>query len=126
MKRGIIALIILLLVVIVSVSGLFILKNITDNLYALADEMQASIEIDDYDKTKKSINAFIESWEKNKYKLIHIVHLQNIENINDFVAMLNPLLEKGSNSSLLVTVSRLKVLIEDLYDNELPSIHNIF
>lgn len=126
MKRVIIAIIVLFTVIVISVSALFVLKNATNELYTLAQAIETSVENENYDKAKIDVDKFISYWDSNKNKLTVIVHLQNIENINDIVAMLEPLVKEKSKASLLVTTSRLKVLIEDLYENEFPSPHNLF
>ena len=126
MKRGIIALIVLFLVLTISISSLFILKNSTEELYAMVETIESSVSNEEYKKAQKDLDNFTNYWEDNKRKLTVIVHLQNLENINDLVAMLDPLIKEGSKGSLLVTIARLKVLIEDLYENEFPSAHNLF
>lgn len=126
MKRGLIALFVFVFVISVSITSLFVLKNSTEELYAMIETMETSVSSEDYQQAKKDLINFTNYWEDTKRKLTVIVHLQNVENINDLVAMLDPLIKEGSKSSLLVTIARLKVLIEDLYENEFPSLHNLF
>lgn len=126
MKRVLIAIVVLVIVLVVSISSLFVLKNATDDLYSLTQAIETSVEKENYNEAKINIDKFTSYWNGNKHKLTVIVHLQNIENINDMVAMLEPLAKEKSKASLLVTTSRLKVLIEDLYENEFPFVYNIF
>ena len=126
MKRGLIALFVFVFVISVRITSLFVLKNSTEELYAMIETMETSVSSEDYQQAKKDLINFTNYWEDTKRKLTVIVHLQNVENINDLVAMLDPLIKEGSKSSLLVTIARLKVLIEDLYENEFPSLHNLF
>ena len=126
MKIGLIALFVFVFVISVSITSLFVLKNSTEELYAMIETMETSVSSEDYQQAKKDLINFTNYWEDTKRKLTVIVHLQNVENINDLVAMLDPLIKEGSKSSLLVTIARLKVLIEDLYENEFPSLHNLF
>lgn len=126
MKRGLIALFVFVFVISVSITSLFVLKNSTEELYAMIETIETSVSSEDYQQAKKDLINFTNYWEDTKRKLTVIVHLQNVENINDLVAMLDPLIKEGSKSSLLVTIARLKVLIEDLYENEFPSLHNLF
>ncbi|MEG1447906.1 MAG: DUF4363 family protein [Oscillospiraceae bacterium] len=125
MKRVIIAVVVFLIVITVSIGSLFVLKKSTDEMYVMTQTIETSVANEDFDQAQLDIQKFISYWENHKNILVVIVHLQNIENINDIVAMLQPLADAKSKSSLIVTISRLKVLIEDLYENEFPFIYNI-
>lgn len=126
MKRGIIAGILFSIVLVISIGSLFILKNSTNQLTSMILSIETNVMNEDFEKADTEIKEMKDYWEDRKTKLTAIVHLQNIENINDMVAMLQPLAKQQNKNSLLVTISRLKVLVEDLYENEFPYFCNIF
>lgn len=125
MKRGIIASVIFSIVLIISISSLFILKKSTDELTSMILSIETSVINEEFDKANNQIQTMKDYWEDKKTKLVAIVHLQNIENINDMIAMLHSLSEQKNKDTIIVTIARLRVLIEDLYENEFPYLCNI-
>lgn len=94
--------------------GLDLLEQITQDVKN--DRMEAAVE---------KAEAFRQLWAQAEGSLIQFVRRDPLEQITSISSRLPTLGEYGNISQFLALTEELHTLIEDLWEDELPTLHNI-
>lgn len=125
MKRLIVALTVLSFLLIVSTVALFKLKNISNELYDKLTVIEALLDKDDLSSAAAlSLEAY-DYFMKETDIMIYFLEHDHLEELEETLSRLSPLLLDGDKSEFSAEVAKAKSLTEKLYEHELPILKNI-
>jgi hypothetical protein len=116
-----------LLVVMIGMSGwgLHTLEKNTDILLSEMEDLSVLAEEGDNKKTAEAAAILIADWIKRHQTLCRIVRHTQLDQVTLAVARLEKLAEHGDIGELTAEIDRCRILLEDIYDSELPLPRNI-
>jgi len=124
LKRVLICSVILIVIIISSISMIFVLKSYNRQMTEKIDSALLSWNNNDKEETLKKVEELNTFWKKYYVGISFIVQNDKIEHINTSVAKLKPLL-KCNNDEFYAECESIKYSIKILYDSELPKLHSL-
>lgn len=124
---GRVALAALLLAVMVGMSGwgLHTLEINTDILLSEMEDLSVLAEEGDDKKTAEAAAILSADWIERHHTLCRIVRHTQLDQITLAVARLEKLAKHGEIGELIAEIDRCRILLDDIYDSELPLLRNI-
>ena len=126
MKRSAIAIILIVAVLILSTAGLLVLKKYKDIFDEKFDEISLLNEKGDNIATAKAARELTDFWLEKHVILCRVVRHTQLDQITIAIARLEPLALNGEKGEFAAEVLRCKILLDDIWDSELPVLRNIF
>ena len=124
MKRVKIAVTLIVLIIIYSVTSLFILDNQNDLLKGRIEKIQQVYESGDVEGAlalSNELKDFLHSYER---KVTMIIHDDALANLNISIAKVTPFIS-NENDELIAEIQAIYHQIDQIYEEEFPSWYNI-
>jgi hypothetical protein len=125
MNRLYIAIGTIVLIISISVISLFSLKNTTKEIAFRLDEIKTYSKEEKIEDAIKSADKLYNFFSKKSDMLILFIRHDSIEELEETLSRLSPLLENQDSSEFYAEVSKAIGLTEKLINHELPLIKNI-
>lgn len=126
MKRMWLALGLIVAVAAVSSGALFLLTGIKNDFDARFDNLYRLVEENDSEAAAEAARQLTDYWMEKHHMLCRIVRHTQLDQITLAVARFEPLALYGECGELAAEITRCKLLLEDIWDSELPTFTNIF
>ena len=126
MKRMWLALGLIVAVIVVSSGALFLLTGIKNDFDARFDSLYRLVEENDSEAAAEAARQLTDYWMERHHTLCRIVRHTQLDQITLAVARFEPLALYGERGELAAEITRCKLLLEDIWDSELPTFMNIF
>ena len=126
MKRMWLALGLIVAVAAVSSGALFLLTGIKNDFDARFDNLYHLVEENDPEAAAEAAKQLTDYWMAKHHMLCRIVRHTQLDQITLAVARFEPLALYGERGELAAEITRCKLLLEDIWDSELPTFTNIF
>ncbi len=124
MKRVKIAVTLIVLIIIYSVTSLFILDNQNDLLKGRIEKIQQVYESGDVEGALALSNELNDFWHSYERKVTMIIHDDALANLNISIAKLTPFIS-NENDELIAEIQAIYHQIDQIYEEEFPSWYNI-
>ena len=124
MKRVKIAVTLIVLIIIYSVTSLFILDNQNDLLKGRIENIQQVYESGDVDGALALSNELNDFWHSYERKVTMIIHDDALANLNISIAKVTPFIS-NENDELIAEIQAIYHQIDQIYEEEFPSWYNI-
>lgn len=124
MKRVKIAVTLIVLIIIYSVTSLFILDNQNDLLKGRIEKIQQVYESGDVEGALALSNELNDFWHSYERKVTMIIHDDALANLNIFIAKVTPFIS-NENDELIAEIQAIYHQIDQIYEEEFPSWYNI-
>lgn len=125
MKRMAIAVALIVIMLGTSCLCLKTLTDIKDEFTAKFDELSALVEAGEQEAAVEAAGRLTDEWMDKHHVLCRIVRHTQLDQVTLSVARLEPLARHGENGELAAEIRRCKILLEDIWDSELPYFRNI-
>lgn len=125
MARVTLAAILLAAMVGMSGWGLHTLEKNKDILLSEMEELLALAEEGDNEKTAEAAAILAADWIERHHTLCRIVRHTQLDQVTLAVARLEKLAEHGEIGEMTAEIDRCMILLDDIYDSELPLLRNI-
>lgn len=126
MKRMWLAVGLIAAVVLISAGALFLLTGIKNDFDSKFDSLYLLVESGDFAAAASAARELTEYWMERHHTLCRIVRHGQLDQITLAVARFEPLAVYGERGELAAEITRCKLLLEDIWDSELPTLTNIF
>ncbi len=126
MKRMWLAVGLIAAVVLISAGALFLLTGIKNDFDSKFDSLYLLVESGDSAAAAGAAKELTEYWMERHHTLCRIVRHGQLDQITLAVARFEPLAVYGERGELAAEITRCKLLLEDIWDSELPTFTNIF
>ena len=123
MKRVKIAVTLIVLIIIYSVTSLFILDNQNDLLKGRIEKIQQVYESGDVEGALALSNELNDFWHSYERKVTMIIHDDALANLNISIAKVTPF--SNENDELIAEIQAIYHQIDQIYEEEFPSWYNI-
>ena len=124
MKRVKIAVTLIVLIIIYSVTSLFILDNQNDLLKGRIEKIQQVYESGDVEGALALSNELNDFWHSYERKVTMIIHDDALANLNVSIAKVTPFIS-NENDELIAEIQAIYHQIDQIYEEEFPSWYNI-
>ena len=124
MKRVKIAVTLIVLIIIYSVTSLFILDNQNDLLKGRIEKIQQVYESGDVEGALALSNELNDFWHSYERKVTMIIHDDALANLNISIARVTPFIS-NENDELIAEIQAIYHQIDQIYEEEFPSWYNI-
>lgn len=124
MKRVKIAVTLIVLIIIYSVTSLFILDNQNDLLKGRFEKIQQVYESGDVEGALALSNELNDFWHSYERKVTMIIHDDALANLNISIAKVTPFIS-NENDELIAEIQAIYHQIDQIYEEEFPSWYNI-
>lgn len=124
MKRVKIAVTLIVLIIIYSVTSLFILDNKNDLLKGRIEKIQQVYESGDVEGALALSNELNDFWHSYERKVTMIIHDDALANLNISIAKVTPFIS-NENDELIAEIQAIYHQIDQIYEEEFPSWYNI-
>ncbi len=124
MKRVKIAVTLIVLIIIYSVTSLFILDNQNDLLKGRIENIQQVYESGDVEGALALSNELNDFWHSYERKVTMIIHDDALANLNISIAKVTPFIS-NENDELIAEIQAIYHQIDQIYEEEFPSWYNI-
>ena len=124
MKRVKIAVTLIVLIIIYSVTSLFILDNQNDLLKGRIEKIQQVYESGDVEGALALSNELNDFWHSYERKVTMIIHDDALANLNISIAKVTPFIS-NENDELIAEIQAIYHQIDQIYEEEFPSWYNI-
>ena len=124
MKRVKIAVTLIVLIIIYSVTSLFILDNQNDLLKGRIEKIQQVYESGDVEGALALANELNDFWHSYERKVTMIIHDDALANLNISIAKVTPFIS-NENDALIAEIQAIYHQIDQIYEEEFPSWYNI-
>ena len=124
MKRVKIAVTLIVLIIIYSVTSLFILDNQNDLLKGRIEKIQQVYESGDVEGALALSNELNDFWHSYERKVTMIIHDDALANLNISIAKVTPFIS-NENDGLFAEIQAIYHQIDQIYEEEFPSWYNI-
>lgn len=124
MKRVKIAVTLIVLIIIYSVTSLFILDNQNDLLKWRIEKIQQVYESGDVEGALALSNELNDFWHNYERKVTMIIHDDALANLNISIAKITPFIS-NENDELIAEIQAIYHQIDQIYEEEFPSWYNI-
>lgn len=124
MKRVKIAVTLIVLIIIYSVTSLFILDNQNDLLKGRIEKIQQVYESGDVEGALALSNELNDFWYSYERKVTMIIHDDALANLNISIAKVTPFIS-NENDELIAEIQAIYHQIDQIYEEEFPSWYNI-
>ena len=124
MKRVKIAVTLIVLIIIYSVTSLFILDNQNDLLKGRIEMIQQVYESGDVEGALALSNELNDFWHSYERKVTMIIHDDALANLNISIAKVTPFIS-NENDELIAEIQAIYHQIDQIYEEEFPSWYNI-
>lgn len=124
MKRVKIAVTLIVLIIIYSVTSLFILDNQNDLLKGRIEKIQQVYESGDVEGALALSNELNDFWHSYEQKVTMIIHDDALANLNISIAKVTPFIS-NENDELIAEIQAIYHQIDQIYEEEFPSWYNI-
>lgn len=122
MKRIFTILGILFAILCFSFWGLHQIREVQTQLTAVCDELPSLAKEQRADAVKDLVTA----WEKDKVVLGCLLHHNTLDKITDSMEALQAAQQAEDDSVFLIKLAEIKLLLARLYEDEIPSVDNVF
>ena len=126
MKRLILAAALMFLLIGFNFFCLNLLHETKDDISKRLDFIEYSIKSDNFEETASECEKFEEYWLIKQHLLSRIVRRELLEQMACSVAKFAPLAEFEEYGELCSEINLCRIVIEEIYDSELPLFRNIF
>ena len=126
MKRVIFAGILMIILVGFNIFCLFEIRKAKDDISGRLDFIEYTLASGNSEETALECEKFTEYWIEKQHLLSRIVRHELLEQTTNSVAQLAPFAEYEEYGDLSAQISICRILIEEIYDSELPLFRNIF
>lgn len=113
-------------VVLISAGALLMLTNIKNDFDSRFDSLYLLVERGDNAAAASAAKELTEYWMYKHHILCRIVRHTQLDQITLAVARFEPLAIYGESGELAAEITRCKLLLEDIWDSEMPTCTNIF
>ena len=120
MKRVKIAVTLIVLIIIYSVTSLFILDNQNDLLKGRIEKIQQVYESGDVEGALALSNELNDFWHSYERKVTMIIHDDALANLNISIAKVTPFIS-NENDELIAEIQAIYHQIDQIYEEEFPS-----
>lgn len=124
MKRVKIAVTLIVLIIIYSVTSLFILDNQNDLLKGRIEKIQQVYESGDVEGALALSNELNDFWHSYERKVTMIIHDDALANLNISIAKVTPFIS-NENDELIAEIQAIYHQIDQIYEEKFPSWYNI-
>ena len=124
MKRVKIAVTLIVLIIIYSVTSLFILDNQNDLLKGRIEKIQQVYESGDVEGALALSNELNDFWHSYERKVTMIIHDDALANLNISIAKVTPFIS-NENDELIAEIQAIYHQIDQIYEEAFPSWYNI-
>ena len=124
MKRVKIAVTLIVLIIIYSVTSLFILDNQNDLLKGRIEKIQQVYESGDVEGALALSNELNDFWHSYERKVTMIIHDDALANLNISIAKVTPFIS-NENDELIAEIQAIYNQIDQIYEEELPRWYKI-
>ena len=124
MKRVKIAVTLIVLIILYSVTSLFILDNQNDLLKGRIEKIQQVYESGDVEGALALSNELNDFWHSYERKVTMIIHDDALANLNISIAKVTPFIS-NENDELIAEIQAIYHQIDQIYEEEFPSWYNI-
>ena len=124
MKRVKIAVTLIVLIIIYSVTSLFILDNQNDLLKGRIEKIQQVYESGDVEGALALSNELNDFWHSYERKVTMIIHDDALANLNISIAKVTPFIS-NENDELIAEIQAIYHQRDQIYEEEFPSWYNI-
>jgi hypothetical protein len=124
LKRVKIAVTLIVLIIIYSVTSLFILDNQNDLLKGRIENIQQVYESGDVEGALALSNELNDFWHSYERKVTMIIHDDALANLNISIAKVTPFIS-NENDELIAEIQAIYHQIDQIYEEEFPSWYNI-
>jgi len=124
LKRVKIAVTLIVLIIIYSVTSLFILDNQNDLLKGRIEKIQQVYESGDVEGALALSNELNDFWHSYERKVTMIIHDDALANLNISIAKVTPFIS-NENDELIAELQAIYHQIDQIYEEEFPSWYNI-
>ena len=124
MKRVKIAVTLIVLIIIYSVTSLFIPDNQNDLLKGRIEKIQQVYESGDVEGALALSNELNDFWHSYERKVTMIIHDDALANLNISIAKVTPFIS-NENDELIAEIQAIYHQIDQIYEEEFPSWYNI-
>lgn len=125
MKRLYTSIIILAAILGLSFFNLRQTKNISDQSFAIVEEMIENTKSGRLDKTAALAEQFFDDWEKAKVSVAWCIRHTPIDRITSLASQIAPLARQEDTAQLSALLAELSVRVRELYQEELPTFQNL-
>lgn len=125
MKKLIFALSVLTLIIVLGTVSLFYLNNTKKEIELSLQEITKLVEEKNYINASEKADALYNLFEKKTDFLILFIKHDSVEELEETLMRLSPLIENKDTSEFLAEVSKAEGLAEKLFEHEVPSLKNI-
>lgn len=115
---------ILLALIILCIFSLTELKSQCNAYLALADELQSAIMADDTEKALEAFDKLQQNWEQYHNTTGLFVNGAKLDSIREVLSKLQPMIEKNAPDAAF-EVEKLRSLIQNIYEEEVPELWHI-
>lgn len=125
MKRLYTAILVLTVIISTSVFTLIQCHRFQQQSIPLLQQVLADAESGRLTQAAASARQFNESWQKTKDSMVWYIRHEPLERITDIAARLEYLARYDDIAQLTAQTSELLICVDELFDNELPSLKNL-
>lgn len=125
MKRMVWSIVIILVIVGVSLLGIFNLRHVSGEMLELTNGAQQAVDQQDIKKAGELTEQLSSFWDQQHHILILYVRHNDVDEISKSLSELDQLLEHGNYAEFSSKISHIELLLEHLWDSEVPTPQNI-
>jgi hypothetical protein len=125
MKRSVIALVLMAAAVGACIMSIMVLTDIKNNFMEEFSLLEEIAESGDKEKAANESKRIAERWIEEHHVLCRIVRHTQLDQVTLAVARFEFLARYGETAELTAEINRCRILLEDIWDSELPLIRNI-
>ncbi len=126
MKKLIFAISLLISIIILGTGSLFYLNKTKNEIKLKLEEITTLVKNENYTLAAEKADSLYHIFEKRTDCLVLFVKHDSIEELEETLLRLSPLISNKDSSEFLAEVSKAEGLSEKLFEHEIPSLKNIF
>lgn len=126
MKRVVFAAVIIALLILFNLYCLGVVFEIKSEAVGKLDSLYSSINENDTENLVFECENFTEYWITEHHTLCRIVRHDLLDQATIAVSRFVSLAKYGENGELAAEINRCRILLEEIWDSELPYLRNIF
>lgn len=124
MRRVKISACLILIIIIYSVSSLFVLRDLNNDLKSRLENIQQIYESGSTEEALRLSNELNDFWHEYERKVTMIIHDDALASLNISIAKITPFIS-NENEELIAEIQSVYHQIDQIYEEEFPNWYNI-
>lgn len=102
------------------------IEKIYTELSNQIEEIEYHLEKEDYEKATEEAKTFFNMWHIREKTLVRIIRHHAIDEVTASTSRMLTLVENEEKAHALVELNSIKIILYQVYEEEIPYLHNIF